>query len=206
MTIFYLHLFFLAYLKLECLLAMGFTIFTFKAHRRNRNSVSKLLWPKTEQTKSLHLSCLKHNKKVLSLPQLPSTETLHHQSTSFIVQPRAAAIWRKMTNNFFLLVCLMTILWLQSHGFQRCVPSLCQSSDFCQLPFRNSSFFQNNAGLFILLHFCGRKKVMVQPPYVYFLYIPVKERTITGVRVVNISFLCGVHQVESGKWKVGNFW
>ena len=52
----------------------------------------------------------------------------------------------------------MTILWLQSHGFQRCVPSLCQSSDFCQLPFRNSSFFQNNAGLFILLHFCGRKK------------------------------------------------
>ena len=158
MTIFYLHLFFLAYLKLECLLAMGFTIFTFKAHRRNRNSVSKLLWPKTEQTKSLHLSCLQHNKKVLSLPQLPSTETLHHQSTSFIVQPRAAAIWRKMTNNFFLLVCLMTILWLQSHGFQRCVPSLCQSSDFCQLPFRNSSFFQNNAGLFILLHFCGRKK------------------------------------------------
>ena len=54
-------------------------------------------------------------------------------------------------------MCFITILWLQSHGFQRCVPSLCQSSDFCQLPFRNSSFFQNNAGLFILLHFCGRK-------------------------------------------------
>ena len=185
---------------------MGFTIFTFKAHRRNRNSVSKLLWPKTEQTKSLHLSCLQHNKKVLSLLQLPSTETLHHQSTSFIVQPRAAAIWHKMTNNFFSLCVSWQFYDFNLTVFSAVYHLFANRVIFVSYHFEILLFFKIMPGCLFYCTFVAERKVMVQPPYVYFLYIPVKERTITGVRVVNISFLCEVHQVESGKWKVGNFW
>ena len=142
MTIFYLHLFFwLTWNLSACLLVWGLRF----SHSKHTEEIGTL-WVNScdrrqNRQKVFTFRVYNTTKKILSLLQLPSTETLHHQSTSFIVQPRAAAIWRKMTNNFFLLVCLMTILWLQSHGFQRCVPSLCQSSDFCQLPFRNSYFF-----------------------------------------------------------------
>ena len=148
--------FFLAYLKLECLLAMGFTIFTFKAHRRNRNSVSKLLWPNRQKVFTFRVyNTTKKYSHCYSYHQLKLYTISPHPLLFNLGLLQFGVKWQII---FFLLVCLMTILWLQSHGFQRCVPSLCQSSDFCQLPFRNSSFFPNNAGLFILLHFCGRKK------------------------------------------------
>ena len=196
--------FFLAYLKLECLLAMGFTIFTFKAHRRNRNSVSKLLWPNRQKVFTF---------RVYNTTKKYSHCYSYHQLKLYTISPHPLLFNLGLLQfgvKWQIIFFSLCVSW-QFYDFNLTVFSavyhlFANRVIFVSYHFEILLFFQIMPGCLFYCTFVAERKVMVQPPYVYFLYIPVKERTITGVRVVNISFLCGVHQVESGKWKVGNFW